>query len=91
MMQMNFMKQMIDFQKSTFDNSFQAMVMLQDQTEKTVRSFMDQATWMPEEGRKAIDEWLKSYKHGREDFKKQVEENFKRVEEFFKTESSSST
>jgi predicted aminopeptidase len=76
-------KQMIDFHKATFDNSFNAMVMLQDQTEKMVNTFSGQATWLPEEGKRAIDEWLKAYKKGREDFKKLVDENFKKVEGFF--------
>ena len=76
-------KQMIDFHKATFDNSFNAMVMLQDQTEKMVNTFLGQATWLPDEGTRAIDEWLKAYKKGREDFKKLVDENFEKVESFF--------
>jgi polyhydroxyalkanoate synthesis regulator phasin len=77
------LKQMIDFNKNTFDNSFNAMVMLQEQTEKMVNAFMDQATWLPEEGRKVINEWTKAYKKGCEDFRKAADENFKRVEDFF--------
>lgn len=76
-------KQMIDFQKTTFDNSFSAMVMLQEQTEIMANTLLDQATWMPAEGKKAINDWVKSYKKGREDFKKIVDENFKKVEDFF--------
>jgi hypothetical protein len=30
-----------------------------------------------------INEWVKAYKKGRGDFKKAVDENFKRVEDFF--------
>ena len=76
-------KQMIDFQKTTFDNTFNAMVLLQEQAESMASTLLDQATWMPEEGRKAINDWLKAYKKGREDFRKGVDENFKRVEDFF--------
>jgi hypothetical protein len=76
-------KQMLDFQKTTFDNSFNAMVMLQEQTEKASVTLLDQATWLPEEGRKAIDEWIAAYKKGREEYKALVDENFKKVEEFF--------
>lgn len=78
-------KQMIDFQKTTFDNTFSAMVMLQEQTERMAGTLLDQATWMPEEGRKAVNDWVKAYKKGREDFKKSVDENFKKVEDFFKS------
>jgi hypothetical protein len=84
MMEQNKMfKQMIDFNKATFDNSFNAMVMLQEQTEKMVGTFLDQATWLPEEGKKVIDEWVSAYKQGRENFKKLVDENFQKVEDFF--------
>ena len=76
-------KQMLDFQKTTFDNSFNAMVLLQEQTEKASVTLLDQATWLPEEGRKAIDEWIAAYKKGREEYKALVDENFGKVEEFF--------
>lgn len=80
-----FTKQMIDFQKSTFDNSFSAMVLMQDQTERLARTILEQATWLPEQGKKAIDEWISAYKEGREKFKKTVDDSFQKVEEFFKT------
>jgi len=76
-------KQMIDFNKATFDNSFSAMVMVQEQTEKMVSTILDQATWLPEEGKKAIKEWANACKKGSEDFKKAVDDNFKKVEDFF--------
>jgi len=78
-------KQMIDFQKTTFDNTFNAMVLLQGQAETMANTILDQATWMPEEGRKAINDWVNAYKKGREEFKKVVDENFKKVEDFFST------
>ncbi len=77
------LKQMIEFNKAAFDNSLNAMVMLQEQTEKMVNTFLEQATWLPEEGKKAIGEWVKAYKKGRGDFKKAVDENYKKVEDFF--------
>jgi hypothetical protein len=76
-------KQMMDFYKTTFDNSFNAMVMLQEQSEKMVNTFMDQATWLPEEGKGTLKEWASTYKKAREDFKKSVDEGFKKVEEYF--------
>jgi hypothetical protein len=75
-------KQMITFNKTAFDNSFNALVTLQEQTEKMVNAFMDQATWLPEEGKKVTLDWIQAYKKGCEDFKKVVDQNFKRVEDF---------
>ena len=76
-------KQMITFNKTAFDNSFNALVTLQEQTEKMVNSFLEQATWLPEEGKKVTLDWVKAYKKGCEDFKKAVDENFKKVEDFY--------
>ena len=76
-------KQMIDFNKATFDNSFSAMAMVQKQTEKMVSTMMDQAAWLPEEGKKAVRDWADACKKGSEDFRKAVDENFKKVEDFF--------
>ncbi len=76
-------KQIVEFQKTTFDNTFNAMVVLQEQTEKMIKAMMDQSPFLPEEGKKAVNEWIGAYKKGREDFKKMVEDNFKKVEDFF--------
>ena len=81
--QINMLKQMVEFNKTTFDNSFKAMVMLQEQTETMMNTMLGQATWLPEEGRKAIKDWVKAYKKGRDEFKKLVEESFEKVEDFF--------
>jgi polyhydroxyalkanoate synthesis regulator phasin len=76
-------KQVIDFNKTAFDNSFEAMAVLQDQTEKMVNAFIEQNTLIPEEGKKAVADWIKSYKKGRNDFKTAADESFKKVETFF--------
>jgi len=76
-------KQMVDFNKTAFDNSFEAMAVIQDQTEKMVNALMQQTTFFPEEGKKLITDWIKTYKKGREEFKTAADENFKKVESFF--------
>ena len=76
-------KQMIDFNKAAFDNSIKAMVMVQEQTEKMVGATLAQASWLPEEGKKTIEEWMGACKNGSEDFKRVVDDNFKKVEDFF--------
>jgi hypothetical protein len=76
-------KQMIDFNKTTFDNTFSSMVLLQEQTEKMVNAFLEQAAWLPEDGKKILNEWVAAYKKGREEFKKAVDESYKKVEDYF--------
>lgn len=79
------LKQMLEFNKTAFDNSFQAMLTIQDQNEKMMNTFMEQATWMPDEGKKLIQEWVNTYKKGCEDFKKAADANYDKVVEYFKT------
>jgi gas vesicle protein len=76
-------RQMVDFNKGAFNNAFNAMVMVQDQTETLATSMLNQATWLPEEGKNAIREWVDAFKKGREAYKKTVEDAFTKVEEFF--------
>jgi hypothetical protein len=82
-------RQMIDFQKTGFDNAFSAVVVLQDQTEKMTSSLLDQAGWFPPQAQEAVNAWVNSYKKGRDDFKKFVDDNFEKMEaavlEFDKT------
>jgi polyhydroxyalkanoate synthesis regulator phasin len=70
-------RQMIQFNKTAFDNIFDAITVLQEQTEKLITMYMDQAPLLPEEGKKAIMGWMKAYKKGREEFKTAMDENYK--------------
>ena len=85
MEQKNMFKQMIDFNNDAFNNSFNAMVTLQEQMEKATNTLIDLATWLPEESRNTMKGWTGSYKEGREKFKISIDENVKKSEEFFKT------
>ncbi len=76
-------KQMVEFNKTAFDNSFKAMTMVYEQNEKMIEAFLGQASWMPAEGRKALQDWMESYKKGCQDFKKIVDDNYAKVEGFF--------
>ena len=73
------LKGMIQFQKTTHDHIFNTMVGVQDQAEKMVTGAMDKAPWLPEEGKKVIQDWISAYKNGRETFKSKVDEHFDKV------------
>lgn len=77
-------KQMIVFNKTAFDNNFRAMQALQEQTERLVGRFWEKSPMFPEDGKKAIADWIAAYKKGCDDFKNVVDDNFQKVEEFFK-------
>jgi hypothetical protein len=75
---------MIQFSKTAFDNTFYAMNVLQEQTEKMVNMFLEQQSpGMPAEGKKAVTDWINAYKRGREGFKAAVDGNYKKVEDYF--------
>jgi hypothetical protein len=75
-------KQMIDFQKKSFDNCFSAMIMIQDQTEKLLKTFIGQSL-MNDESKKVLDQWTDVYKKSRDDFKKAIDEGYSEAESFF--------
>jgi polyhydroxyalkanoate synthesis regulator phasin len=80
MEQFDTLKQMVQFNKNAFDQGYNAMEMLRKQNEKMTNSILDQATWMPEEGKKAVNEWMQLFKKGCEDFKKKADQNYKNIE-----------
>ena len=76
-------KQMIAFQKSTLENVFNAMTMLQEQSEKMTMTFLEQSPAVPEAGKNSVKEWNRTVKKGCEDFKKIVDDNFNKMETLF--------
>ncbi len=80
-------KQVVDFQRAAFESTFNAITTFQDQAEKTVNTFLETGIWpVPEEGKKVLNEWIQTYKKGREEFKRSVDDSFKKVESFFVSE-----
>lgn len=75
-------KQMLNFNKSSFNNAFSALAMAQEQMETMGNSFIDQAAWLPAEGKKAVQDWLSACKKGREEYKKLIDDAYKKVEAF---------
>lgn len=76
-------KQMMDFYKAQFEQTFAAMTAWQEQGEKMMDSFLEQASWMPAEGRKAAAEWLRMVRQGREALKNQAQQNYEQAENLF--------
>jgi hypothetical protein len=72
----NIAKQIIDFQKSAFDNSYGAVVMLQNQTQAAFNTVLEQTPWVPRESRNAIDGWIQMCKTGRDEYKRLVDSGF---------------
>jgi hypothetical protein len=76
-------RQMIQFNKSAYDNGIKGIEMMSEQNEKIVDTLLDNAVWMPAEGKKAVKDWMSAYRSGYEEFKKMVDDNYTKVEGYF--------
>jgi hypothetical protein len=76
-------KQISDFHKATFDNTFKALTIMQEQAEKMLQIFFIHSNGIPSEGKVVINDWIGIYKKGLIDFKDKADKNFEKVEEYF--------
>ncbi len=76
-----FAKQTLDFQKTMFDNSYSAMIMVQDQSEKMLNNYLEKLPWVTAESKSSLQSSIDLAKQTRDDFKKVVEDSFSKFEE----------
>jgi hypothetical protein len=81
--QKQLLKQMIEFNLTTFNNIFNATVLVQDQFERVAKAALDQIPGLPAEGRKTIENWADVFKDGRNSFKQQIDNSFEQAEKLF--------
>ncbi len=74
------LKQMVQFNKTAFDQGYNALEILWKQNENMTNTFLDQAAWLPEEGKKTVNEWMRVFKTGCDDLKKAADQNYKNIE-----------
>ncbi|HNR30552.1 MAG TPA: hypothetical protein PKI11_06660 [Candidatus Hydrogenedentes bacterium] len=77
------MLSVIDFQKTTFDNTFKIIGQVQEQSEKAIQNLIEDASWLPKEGKAIIKEWIRMLRVGRSDFQKTVDKSFDLVTDYF--------
>jgi len=83
MEQQKIAKQMVEFGQATFNNAFNANTLFQEQFEHVANTVLDQATWIPAEGRKIIDSWAATAKTGRDNLKKYMDDSYKHAQNIF--------
>jgi len=81
-------KQMVEFQKTTFNNAFSTLTMFQDQADKLVNTFMDQNPAIPQQTKEAFRGWLDMCKKARDDYKKTIDDSFKNLESYVSSSTS---
>jgi hypothetical protein len=75
-------RQMVDFQKTAFNASFNTIKTVQTRTEKAMDIFVNQAFWIPEEWKGAYVNCSKAYHTGCDTFKRSVDEGFEKIESY---------
>lgn len=81
--QKKMMKQLLDLNRTAFNNSYNAMVLLQDQIERVAQTTLARSSWLPEEGRNALNDWTNTYKAGRDSFKAYIDDSYEKLEPLF--------
>lgn len=76
--QANFAKQVLEFQKSAFDNTMSAVKAIHEKTQQ-----MAEPSSVPKEVQSAMSEWNKSFSKGCDEFQKVVKDNFNTMEMMF--------
>jgi hypothetical protein len=69
-------KQTLHFSKVTFDNTFNAMLLLQEQAQRISDFYVNQMLGFPQEGKRIVDTWMGACKDNREEFKGALEKNY---------------
>jgi len=81
--QKQMLKQMLEFNQTTFNNAFNTMTLLQEQLEGVAKTMLEQATWLPAEGRQAIGNGTETFKSACQTFKQKIDDSYKQVEKTF--------
>ena len=75
-------KDFISLQKQSFNSMFDAMILFQDQADKTSRLWTSQ-TGTNEKAQEIVDQWRTIMIKGRDDSRKLINDGFTRMEEYF--------
>jgi len=76
-------KQMIGFQRAGVETMIDNMIIFWEKTASMLNSFLNQAAWVPEEGKKVFREWVDSNKKGCETLKDTVNKSYESLEKCF--------
>ena len=76
---LDFHKQILDFQKAAFENSYDALVALQERQLELADRMMNQVPNLPDEARELIRTWRGAAEEGQRQFKTTVDGSFEAV------------
>jgi hypothetical protein len=76
-------KQSLHLSKVTLNNTFNAMLLLQEHVQRMIDIYLHQMLVFPEEGKRVADTWMKAFSTNREELKKVVEKKCEVFASFF--------
>jgi hypothetical protein len=74
-------KQILDFNRKAFEDSFNAVAAIEEQSEKALSFFREESPFFPEQSKKMIEDWIKTYKNGMDNFKINMNSRLKFIED----------
>ena len=74
-------KQMIDFQKAVFNNTFNGIAFMQDYSQNMMDGFMRQFPWVTEQNQKPLKDTVELMKKARTDYKNAIDQGFNQLED----------
>ena len=75
--------QVVEYQKTLFDNSFATMATFQDQGHQMMDQVFEKSLLLPDDSKKMCSYWVDFVKQNRENCKEYVDSSFDRIKEFF--------
>lgn len=73
-------RQILQYNRTSFEKSFSALVNMQNNAERMFRFWLNQTKGFPEEGKNFLLEWIGYYIKLREEYKDSVDEGYRRME-----------
>ncbi len=76
-------KQMIGFQKTAFNHTFDIVMAVRDQSEKITCSWCEKSGILPDQSKKVMLEWCQVIKQSLGEYKKVINDGFNTIETCF--------
>ena len=78
-----FQRRMLEFQRSAWNNAFEAAVRFQYQRRHVVERLIDRVPSLPAESKELFDTWTEAADRSRENFRATVEKSFDLIDGFY--------
>ncbi len=74
----------IEWDKRIFDRAVKTVESVQERSEKAVQRRVDDAKWIPKEGKEVVGAWIHVVRRGRRDIRKTVDTSLDLTSDFFR-------